>query len=54
MTTLEIDQPLDTPSAEGWFDDPTGEHHQRFFDGEQWTDHVTHTGPLPCSGCQLT
>lgn len=51
MKTLGTERELETPACEGWFDDPTGQHHQRFFDGHEWTEHVTHTGPLPCNGC---
>lgn len=35
----------------GWFADPLEVHELRYFDGSTWTDHVTHSGPLPCSGC---
>ncbi|MDH3295229.1 MAG: DUF2510 domain-containing protein [Acidimicrobiia bacterium] len=35
----------------GWFADPLEVHELRYFDGSTWTDHVTHRGPLPCSGC---
>jgi hypothetical protein len=35
----------------GWFPDPEGVHHLRYFDGVDWTDHVTHFGPTPCQGC---
>jgi hypothetical protein len=32
-----------TASA-GWFDDPTGAHELRYWDGEEWTDHVADGG----------
>ncbi|MEM9132757.1 MAG: DUF2510 domain-containing protein [Actinomycetota bacterium] len=35
----------------GWHPDPTREHELRFHDGQAWTDHVTHLGPVPCRGC---
>ncbi len=35
----------------GWHPDPIREHDLRFHDGEVWTDHVTHLGPVPCLGC---
>jgi hypothetical protein len=28
----------------GWFDDPTGAHELRYWDGEAWTDHVADGG----------
>ncbi len=37
--------------AAGWFDDPEAKHRMRYFDGNGWTEHVTHYGPTPCSGC---
>jgi hypothetical protein len=39
------------PAVAGWFDDPKAQHRMRYFDGEDWTAHVTHFGPTPCSGC---
>lgn len=39
------------PTAAGWFDDPRAQHRLRYFDGDTWTDHVTHYGPTPCKGC---
>lgn len=52
MKTLETKPEHHKPASEGWFNDPTGKHNQRFFDGDEWTEHVTHTGPLPCAGCR--
>lgn len=46
-----IDHPPTSTTTTGWFDDPLGEHHLRYFDGATWTDHVTHFGPTPCGGC---
>ncbi len=45
------DVPVPTGRPVGWFDDPRGSHDQRFYDGVLWTDHVTHFGPEPCTGC---
>ena len=30
-----------TTAKAGWYPDPLGGPHQRFFDGAQWTDHYT-------------
>ena len=30
----------------GWSDDPSGAHELRYWDGEQWTDHVSDGGSL--------
>ena len=38
----------------GWYPDPAGEHHLRYFNGTGWTSHVTHYGPTPCRGCSHT
>lgn len=35
----------------GWHPDPSVRHELRYFDGQRWTDHVTHSGPVPCTGC---
>lgn len=35
----------------GWYHDPSGQHQMRYFDGDGWTEHVTHSGPTPCRGC---
>lgn len=43
-TTVDVMQP-------GWFKDPRQLHNLRYFDGQFWTDHVTHFGPSPCAGC---
>jgi hypothetical protein len=40
-----------TATKAGWFMDPTGQHKLRYFDGTEWTDHVTCYGPSPCTGC---
>lgn len=37
--------------AKGWHSDPQNLHDLRFHDGRQWTEHVTHFGPVPCQGC---
>ncbi len=45
------DQPAELYTDPGWFPDPLRQHHLRYFDGDQWTDHVTHRGPEPCGRC---
>lgn len=35
----------------GWHADPFDQHDLRFHDGSDWTEHVTHLGPVPCRGC---
>ena len=37
-------------STRGWHDDPLALHDLRFHDGVEWTEHVTHLGPVPCFG----
>ncbi len=32
-------------AAPGWFDDPSGRHAGRYWDGSAWTDQVTDVGP---------
>ena len=49
MTAVE--QPADVVARPGWFRDPYEQHDLRYFDGGDWTDHVTHHGPEPCTGC---
>ncbi len=46
-----IEQPSATTAEPGWFADPLQEHNLRYYDGSEWTDHVTHYGPMPCGGC---
>jgi hypothetical protein len=46
-----IEQPTTEATRAGWFSDPTGLHDLRYFDGSDWTEHVTHFGPTPCDGC---
>lgn len=43
--------PTTTITTKGWHDDPRGEHEMRYHDGNDWTEHVTHFGPVPCRGC---
>lgn len=38
----------------GWYDDPQQRHRMRYFSGSEWTQHVTHFGPTPCTGCHHT
>lgn len=40
-----------TPTKKGWFSDPQGQHQFRYHDGQRWTQHTTHFGPSPCTGC---
>ncbi len=35
----------------GWYQDPYEVHKLRYFDGDEWTGHVTHAGPVPCQHC---
>ncbi len=35
----------------GWHADPLNQHDLRYHDGETWTEHATHFGPVPCQGC---
>ncbi len=59
MTTFETRPGDVTPAADehaevnapGWYTDPFEVHRMRYFTGTEWTDHVTHFGPTPCSGC---
>jgi uncharacterized protein YxjI len=37
-----VPQPSTTPP--GWYPDPYGRHESRFFDGAQWTEHVSNYG----------
>lgn len=37
----QVQQPPADTSGRGWHRDPVGRFHQRFFDGTQWTQHVT-------------
>ena len=39
------------PTKKGWHADPLAKHDLRFHDGDDWTEHVTHFGPVPCQGC---
>lgn len=49
MTTTETTSiPVTEP---GWYRDPREIHHLRYFDGTDWTTHVTHRGPTPCDRC---
>lgn len=46
-----VEQTMVDVDDAGWYPDPTHQHNLRYFDGTTWTDHVTHHGPTPCSGC---
>ena len=60
-TTVSHPTPAAAPTAiiaptlpkveRGWHDDPFDQHALRFHDGDAWTEHVTHHGPVPCQGC---
>ncbi len=39
-------------TRKGWHDDPRGDHKLRYHDGDTWTEHTTHFGPVPCHGCR--
>jgi Protein of unknown function (DUF2510) len=57
-TTLRFAPITERPPAirpttvKGWHDDPLGLHALRYHDGIDFTDHVTHFGPVPCSSCR--
>ncbi len=60
MTTIDMQTGHQTVSVaghelahtvSGWFRDPMSLHAKRYFDGTEWTSHVTHRGPTPCEGC---
>lgn len=34
----------------GWYEDPSGEHASRYWDGGAWTDHVSEVPPTPGGG----
>jgi hypothetical protein len=53
MALADHHQALDLTEA-GWYPDPDREHRLRYFDGSNWTGHVTHFGPTPCEGCFYT
>lgn len=50
MTYVEASSHVGALTA-GWHPDPRDQHDLRYFDGRSWTEHVTHHGPTPCSGC---
>jgi uncharacterized protein YxjI len=35
---------MTTPTPAGWFADPLGRHEMRYYDGRQWTEHVSSHG----------
>lgn len=52
-TTVRMSAPPPAPAtAKGWHEDPRHLHDLRYHDGSGWTDHVTHFGPVPCTGCR--
>ncbi|MEM8925244.1 MAG: DUF2510 domain-containing protein [Actinomycetota bacterium] len=50
MALAETQRNLDLVEP-GWYPDPHELHDLRYFDGTDWTSHVTHNGPTPCAGC---
>jgi hypothetical protein len=50
-TTTAIRTITTAPTEKGWHTDPLAEHELRYHDGNDWTEHVTHFGPVPCKGC---
>jgi len=51
FTAEVLPAPTPTKVERGWHTDPFDQHDLRFHDGSDWTDHVTHFGPVPCRGC---
>ncbi len=52
MDTNDADQPIDAPSGTelppaGWFPDASGQ--QRWWDGQQWTEHLMPSGGAPAT-----
>lgn len=39
--------------TKGWHADPMRIHKMRWHDGAEWTEHVTHFGPVPCQHCGI-
>ncbi len=39
-TSPDLPAPAPTPYERGWYPDPWGERHRRFWDGTQWTAQV--------------
>ncbi|MEZ5226061.1 MAG: DUF2510 domain-containing protein [Acidimicrobiales bacterium] len=42
---------LPTSISKGWHADPMAIHKLRWHDGTEWTERVTHFGPVPCHHC---
>lgn len=53
MALIEQHRPIELSEA-GWYPDPHRAHQMRYFNGSEWTTHVTHFGPSPCTGCYFT
>jgi hypothetical protein len=54
MTRTTMERALKQTKSErasGWHQDPWRLHKERFHDGDEWTESVTHFGPIPCQGC---
>ncbi len=52
--TATTNRPLVLPAVitKGWHADPMAIHKMRWHDGAEWTEHVTHFGPVPCLHCE--
>ncbi len=53
VETRELKSKRAVDLVKGWHADPFGLHNLRYFDGELWTTHVTHFGPVPCHSCTV-
>ena len=51
VSPVEVPFPAPVEVEQGWHDDPFDQHELRYHDGNGWTEHVTHLGPVPCQGC---
>lgn len=49
--TFDSTSVLSSVADAGWYQDPYEVHKLRYFDGDEWTGHVTHAGPVPCQHC---
>ncbi len=54
-TDRKEQRPLVLPEVvtKGWHADPMAIHKMRWHNGAEWTEHVTHFGPVPCQHCGL-
>ncbi len=51
LTPTTLTAPVLSTITRGWHADPMAIHKLRWHDGEEWTGHVTHFGPVPCHEC---